>query len=377
MKWIILILFSFISFLSWSQEKVQSFFVSGYLKNLHSSIFFKNHPKAWNSNMIHHRLNTDWIISDNISSKIDLRNRLFYMTDEIFLLGFDPNEGNDWVTLGGNIFTSKKYLLHSAIDRLYLDFSFNDWEVRVGRQRVNWGIGTFWNPNDIFNAFSFLDFDYEERPGMDGVRVTKYGKSSTWEFAINGFNSWDNAKTAIKFNSNIGTYDIQFLTGFSENYFVLGTGWAGNLKDAGFKGEVSLFNSMDTKDKWSISASIQYDYQFKSGLFWSTGYLLSSASPQNVEISNLFDFEISARTLYIYKHTLSTTFATSFHPLINGSFSILYSPSSTHPIYVGPAITYSIFENWDLDLVGQLFFQEKEKIESPYQILFLRLKYSY
>ena len=31
-----------------------------------------------------------------------------------------------------------------------------------------------WNPNDLFNAFSFVDFDYEERPGSDALRIQKY-----------------------------------------------------------------------------------------------------------------------------------------------------------------------------------------------------------
>ena len=48
------------------------------------------------------------------------------------------------------------------------DYRDNKINFRIGRQRINWGTTTIWNPNDIFNAYNFLDFDYEERPGMDG-----------------------------------------------------------------------------------------------------------------------------------------------------------------------------------------------------------------
>ena len=35
----------------------------------------------------------------------------------------------------------------------------------AGRQRINWGQTFVWNVNDVFNAYSYFDFDYKERPG--------------------------------------------------------------------------------------------------------------------------------------------------------------------------------------------------------------------
>lgn len=33
-----------------------------------------------------------------------------------------------------------------------------------------------WNPNDWFNTYNYFDFDYEERPGTDAIRVRVYFK---------------------------------------------------------------------------------------------------------------------------------------------------------------------------------------------------------
>jgi hypothetical protein len=65
----------------------------------------------------------------------------------------------------------------------YLDYTAGKWQFRVGRQRINWGVNLVWNPNDVFNSFSYFDFDYEERPGSDAVRVQYYTgttSSASW-----------------------------------------------------------------------------------------------------------------------------------------------------------------------------------------------------
>ena len=61
-----------------------------------------------------------------------------------------------------------------TFDRLFIEWNKEKWNIRIGRQRINWGINLAFNPNDIFNAYNFLDFDYEERPGVDAARVQYY-----------------------------------------------------------------------------------------------------------------------------------------------------------------------------------------------------------
>ena len=74
-----------------------------------------------------------------------------------------------WVWLSENSFFG-----HTMIDRFYLSWRTDNWRVRLGRQRVNWGINLVSNPNDLFNVYSFFDFDYVERPGADAVRAQHY-----------------------------------------------------------------------------------------------------------------------------------------------------------------------------------------------------------
>ena len=84
-----------------------------------------------------------------------------------------------FVDLSWNILNEQSFFLNTTIDRLWVDLNYGKFQARIGRQRINWGQTLVWNPNDIFNAYSFFDFDYIERPGSDAVRLQYYPGSSS------------------------------------------------------------------------------------------------------------------------------------------------------------------------------------------------------
>ncbi len=84
-----------------------------------------------------------------------------------------------WIDMSWNIVDENSFFLNTTIDRLWLDLNFNKFQARIGRQRINWGQTFVWNPNDIFNAYSFFDFDYTERPGSDAIRLQYYPSFSS------------------------------------------------------------------------------------------------------------------------------------------------------------------------------------------------------
>ena len=77
------------------------------------------------------------------------------------------------------------YFAYTTLDRAYVQYTKGNFSTTIGRQRINWGISPVWNPNDLFNAFQYLDFDYEERPGADAARLEYYvGEASSVEAAF-------------------------------------------------------------------------------------------------------------------------------------------------------------------------------------------------
>lgn len=125
------------------------------------------------SDMIHNRLNFRWYTNNQFTVAVEARNRIFFgqMIREFPMYKDYINVDNGIVDLSGIVASGKGWFMHSMIDRAWVDYTKGDWQVRVGRQRINWGVNLVWNPNDIFNSFSYFDFDYEERPGSDAVKV--------------------------------------------------------------------------------------------------------------------------------------------------------------------------------------------------------------
>ena len=378
-------------FLQGQMKEPSKWQIQGYLKYLNSSIFIPTGqppPSAKNlmvnDNLLHNRLKFKYFANNQLTVHAELRNRIFwgdqvrfaFLAGGDFLAGVDLGSDDffDW-SLGHQNNTG--YALHTTLDRFYVDWVNGQWEVRLGRQRVNWGIGTTWNPNDIFNAYNFTDFDYEERPGSDALRVKRYfGFASSAEIAVNAFDKKEDFIGAAKANFHTGTYDWQILAGVVEEHLTIGGGWAGNLGNASFKGEASWFYPLVDNLENSYAVTFGIDYTFENQLYINGGVLYNSNGTTGGG-ENLLAFQLSARNLYPYKYSVLTQFAYPINPLLNSVVILVYSPGSDHALFINPVLTYSLSQNWDLDLVGQLAFLKDEKYRSSVQAGFIRIKWSF
>lgn len=369
--------------LSAQETKEKNWNFQGYTKSL-QSLFQIKVPGLDNQiisdNFIHNRLNFNWYPSDNWTFKAGLRTRFFFGEFTRMQPNFKSSlndAGNDVLNLTVlNI--GEKAILHSYLDRAYFQYTKDKLEIRFGRQRINWGINTVWNPNDLFNAFSFTDFDYEERPGSDALRIQYYiGYAGSIEFAIKAFDNSDEIVAASLYKFNKWNYDFQVLAGWSKKDIVLGGGWAGNIKDWGFKGEFSWFNSTIDEVANNLVATLSADYSFENSLFISSGLLYNEAGT-SVNSGNIFNFELSARNLYPYKWSIFTSAGYPITPLFTANIAIIYSPIDGHPLFLTPTFTYSLGQNLDVDFVSQIILQDTaERYGSDIQAYFLRVKWSY
>ncbi len=366
-------------------DKPKNWIISGYVKDMQTLYFveasvFAAEAAMLSDNLIHNRINYKWYVNDHFTFKADLRSRIFWgdfvKTFPGFIDGMD--EANDYFDLSWSAESDKGLAFHTMLDRFYLEYVKDNWEIRLGRQRVNWGINTVWNPNDAFNAYSFTDFDYEEKPGTDALRVKYYtGFASSVEVAINAFDTWEEAVIAGLWKFNKWNYDFQILGGVAHRDVILGGGWAGNIKNAGLKGEFTYFHDLEEDGENSFAATLGFDYVFSNSLYLNTGFLFNSSGTTKGDISELFSFELSAKNLYPYKYALFTQTGFPITPLVNSSLALIYSPSKSHALFINPVITVSLAENLDFDAVGQIMLNNNNGYVSPIQAVFLRVKYSY
>lgn len=354
--------------------------ISGYIKNLQVLNFDKDFNNPVSSNLIHNRTNIKWKPFTNITIAGELRNRVFWGEEVQLTPGFASmlRNRNEKLNLQKAWIADSSFVVHTNVERLYFDYNNNKLNVRIGRQRINWGIATTWNPNDIFNTYNFLDFDYEERPGSDGGKVQyRFNNSVNIEIAYANTGIKTGSIAAAKLLLNKWNYDMQIISGVYKDHATIGCGWAGSIKDAGFKGELQYFlKNPDSADHLNIV--LEGDYMFKKGWYLNTSVLFNSNGLNKpVTAWQAVDLRISPEQLIPTKWNVILSTSKEINPLFSGTISVLYTPG-TNLLILLPSLQYSLMENLDISLYWQSFFVEiNNNLEGASHRCFLRMKWSF
>jgi hypothetical protein len=355
--------------------------LNGYINVMQSMTFDSLSGPFLNENLLHNRLNFKWYLNDNITAALELRNRLF--TGDMVRMGkpYSDMIGSDpgVVDMSWNLFSEQSFLLNTTLDRLWLDFRFNRLQVTIGRQRINWGQTLVWNPNDIFNTYSFFDFDYPERPGSDAMRVQFFTSSAaSAEMAVK-FDGNNDVTAAGLYRFNSRGYDIQFLAGINQGKdIVAGTGWSGAIGNLAFRGEASLFapvfDSTDEKSTVLVTTSLEKIFRDNSMAQFQLMYCNNPFQLNGFE--SFYSAGLSARDLAFSKLSLFGQGTWAATPLLSIYLSAMLFPG-LKGYFTGPGLEYSLGDNLGFTLIWQHFNAEIEDTNYNINIAFLRLKYSF
>jgi hypothetical protein len=364
-----------------SQEKPKFLTLNGYLSTMQSVMFDSLSGPFVNENLLHNRLNLKGFINENITFAAEFRNRLF--TGDMVRSGRSYSEmtGSDqgWVDMSWNILNKQSFFLNTTIDRLWMDFNYGKFQARVGRQRINWGQTLVWNPNDIFNAYSFFDFDYVERPGSDAVRLQYYpSSSSAIEIAVKA-DYQDNLTAAALYRFNKWGYDLQFLAGYvNSEDLVAGAGWSGALGSVSFRGEASWFQPADKfSDTTGMGLfTIGFDKAFKNNSMAQLQVMYCNNPPDLNGFSTLYSGNMSTKNLAFSRFSAFGQYSYPVTPLLNLSVSAMWFPD-LKGYFAGPSVDYSLAENVDFSLFWQHFDSEINNDRIRINIGFLRVKFSF
>lgn len=389
MKKLLIIIFPILLTLNSKAQEKESLFskmsLNGYVKYM-NTVMFNDVDSIWLvDNLVHNRLNYRWYINDKITLAIDSRNRLLYGDFVKFIPGYAKilEKDNGFLNfLTNNITDGSSYVLNSTFDRAYFEFNNNNWAVTIGRQRINWGQAFAWNPNDIFNSYSFFDFDYEERPGSDALRVQYYPNyTSVADVAIK-INKENQITAAGLYRFNKWGYDIQILGGvMNTTDYVLGMGWSGNIKDFGFNGELSYFhpqnNFSDSTGVFLISSGLSYMFGNSLSISFEGIYNGYFDKLNLGSINDLYFMPLSVKTTSYSKFSWFAQFSYPIHPLLNSSLSIMYFPSLNDGYFLMPSLAYSVSDNFECSLYGQRFEANFEGNYDKITMIFLRFRYNF
>ena len=390
LKTILLLLLTTLT-LTAQQKKPKNYTLKGYIKDLRTLYLIDGTDNLTLENRIHNRLNFKWYLNDNWTFAAEARTQLIYgefpkiynqyVQDNLTLieaLNQSPSTPYIPTTYGEaiapvqtlfNLSTTpideKSIIWNSYLDRIWIDYYKDKFQMRIGRQRINWGKNWIWNPNDLFNNFSFLDFDYEERPGSDAIRLQYYPSTSTEiDFIAAPTKDLKTTVIASRVGWNKWDYDFQALTAYYKDDIAVGIGWAGNIKNAGFKGEITYFQPLEKTDTTNgMVAAIGFDYSFKNSLIVQGEFLYNHFGGDGSTgglSSNLLSSEpLSPKNLWTYRYAIALSATFPVHPLVQTSAALIFHPAD-QSYFIAPTITWSLKENLDLTLIAQ--FTQKQTI---------------
>ena len=346
--------------------------------------------------MLHNRLNFQYNPNENWRFVSEVRTRGMYYSLASSIPGYADQikHYNGLTNLSWNWINSGNTIFNTTIDRLFLSYEIDKLAIRVGRQRINWSQTLVFNPNDIFNSYSFFDFDYQERQGCDAVRIQYYpSPTSVLELAAN-VNVEKQPTIAALYRFNRSSIDFQMMTGWhteSVEYFgdsinynltnwVFGGSVVSDIKGLNIRSEFAYFSPISHRsingNQFNISLGL--DYIFDNSLMVSGEVLYALRHPGFGNFSNLMGSTMNAKNLSVTPWTVVVQASYPFSPIFSGSFaamsfiqpywnSFAQRRDCNFVYYVGPSISANPFPNFTLTATTQLFLGDRQVMQ-PNQI---------
>lgn len=365
----------------------------GYLKNTLSNSNSPFSDDRLTDNLLQLRVNTRTYFSAN--AKLILEGRVRYLNGKSLALnpmmkGMLVNNYNLF-SMQTELQSGSNSWSHAEIDRLYFDFQKNKLQITIGRQRIAWGTSWVWNITDLFNPLSVLDFDYEERPGQDAIRLQYFvDEFSRFDFALSPATTGKNSILGLQYSFNRWDYDFYLLGSLRSEQLLGGVAWAGDISGAGFRGEATLtkrpeksyiapavigYNKPEFAET-QFSGVLSFDYTFPNSFYIHSEFLYNNLG----SIRNAKWFLADAQNwgmLSPARYSVYQEFAYNISPLVRGTIFAIYNPDDKS-IVVMPNIIWSAIENLDLSFVALLFEGSEWSEFGGYgQSFYARAKYSF
>ncbi|MEJ2050409.1 MAG: hypothetical protein P8Y60_11350 [Calditrichota bacterium] len=336
--------------------------INGYAEYLASTSRYPEIDSRLYDQLFHFRLNTYWYPSNTLRGSMQLRMRAFYGNSVEKIPDFlDQIKTNyDFTNLDAVLWDAKNSLGYAQIDRLWLDYSLKNLELTLGRQRIAWGTALVWNVIDLYNPKSVLDFDYEEKPGTDALRLQYYtGPVSKLELVDKPGETFKETIIAGLYSVNAYNYDFYVIGGVRNDRWVAGGAW-----------------SLYSYDKTVVSFVLSADYTFSNSFYIHTESLFNG----NGKTRNTGVFQNEALQIGMLspaRWSLYQEFSYDITPLTRGTLFGIFNPNDKSYIIV-PMLTHSLATNWDLLLIGLLAQGDPLTEYGDYGTsVYVRLKYSF
>ncbi len=307
--------------------------------------------------------------ASNVEFGADLIYNLYYGKKNWNILDFFSEEIRNEVPEAMQYYFLVEFKDTLYLDNVYVRMSNSKIACTFGKQQISLGTGYFSNPIDVFNFKDALDPTYEQT-GYNGARLDIMLRDRTsvmllyspieggWKdsgklFRLKvGLGHFDFAVTGYEFQDHLT--DFYSLPGTRERRRLAGLEFVGELFGLGFWGE-GAYNFMETSDDF-YEFLLGTDYTFESGLYVLLEYHRNERGKARYEDYNINDWLrfYLGENKTICQDQIYAMVSYPFTDLINLQLLSIFSVDDGSAAVV-PVIDYNIFENVDLNIMGNVF----------------------
>jgi len=308
----------------------------------------------------------------------DLIYNLYFGKKSWNFLDFLPSVFGDGIPPEMRSLFRYKFIDTLYLDNAYVRMSNSKIAFTLGKQQLSFGTGYFSNPVDLFNSKDVLDPTYEQT-GHNGARldVMLSNRINVMLLYSPIAEVWENSGKLLRFKIGLGHFDF-VLTGYEfrdrltdfysafvrdERRRLAGFEFVGQLFGLGVWGE-GAYNFMEISDDF-YEFMAGGDYTFESGLYVLFEYHRNERGKSNYE-----DYDINDWLRY-YLGERKTISRDQLYGMISYPLTDLISLQLLSILSVSDGsvafvlmINYNIFENVDIDVMGNIYAGSEGKAYS-------------
>ena len=261
-----------------------------------------------------------------------------------------------------------RYFLDNAFARISSRYA----DITVGKQQISLGTGYAWNPTDLFNTKDILDPTYEQ-PGHNALKVDiPFAQRIMFSTIYEPEDTWDLSGKLVRLKVGISRFDLlaialerqwtytDFRTFAAQDIKrrMYGGDIVGEFLGLGVWGEYA-YNDLENGDDFD-EMIFGADYTFYSGTHALCEYYRNTQGESSKDDYNLNTVmrwlmgetrSVSQDQLFLYVNHPATDLLQA-----GGSLIACLNDGS---VVVVPTVIYSMFENLDLTLFGNIYMGEE------------------
>ncbi|MCL7745273.1 hypothetical protein LV476_10035 [Guyparkeria hydrothermalis] len=269
----------------------------------------------------------------------------------------------DWIDRGHpNDGTRVGYELDRAVYR----WRHDDLAFSVGRQPIDWGAGRFWQPLNVFGAFTPTDLDTDFKPGIDAAVFDWYPgplSALTLAYVLSPQDESTEDSVVLHYRRQLGNgMALATLAGRVREANVIGASLEGDLGGMGWRVEATRHGAGEDRDDYLFWVA-GVDYQLDDGtLLIAEWYDNGAGAGQTDTLPGLTaaDGVTPGLVPHLGRQVLGVGAEKDLTPLLRGSYTLLASPLRTDQGDRQSSLLHQLNLTWSLsnesDLLVSLLF---------------------